>query len=69
MNVKILVFVICVEAIIYLLLYNLHDCTFKRPLFLHIFRSSSTEQVRVLQYLRLELLKGTHRSLDPSLVQ
>ena len=28
MNAKILVFVICVEAIIYLLLYNLHDCTF-----------------------------------------
>ena len=27
---KISVFVICVEAIIYLLLYNLHDCTFKR---------------------------------------
>ena len=29
MNVKVSVFVICVEAIIYLLLYNLHDCTFK----------------------------------------
>ena len=29
MNAKISVFVICVEAIIYLLLYNLHDCTFK----------------------------------------
>ena len=29
MNVKISVFIICVEAIIYLLLYNLHDCTFK----------------------------------------
>ena len=29
MNAKILVFVICVEAIIYSLLYNLHDCTFK----------------------------------------
>ena len=28
MNAKILVFVICIEAIIYLLLYNLHDCTF-----------------------------------------
>ena len=32
MNVKISVFVICVKAIIYLLLYNLHDCTFKRDL-------------------------------------
>ena len=29
MNAKISVFVICVEAIIYLLLFNLHDCTFK----------------------------------------
>ena len=28
MNAKISVFVICVEVIIYLLLYNLHDCTF-----------------------------------------
>ena len=28
MNAKISVFVIHVEAIIYLLLYNLHDCTF-----------------------------------------
>ena len=32
MNAKISVFVICVEAIIYLLLYNLHGCTFKIPL-------------------------------------
>ena len=30
MNVKILVIVICVEAIIYLLLYNAYGCTFKR---------------------------------------
>ena len=29
MNAEISVFVICVEAIKYLLLYNLHDCTFK----------------------------------------
>ena len=29
MNAKISVFVICVEAITYLLLNNLHDCTFK----------------------------------------
>ena len=28
MNAKISVFVVCVEAIIYLLLYNLLDCTF-----------------------------------------
>ena len=29
MNVKVLVFVICVEVIAYWLLYNLHDYTFK----------------------------------------
>ena len=29
MNAKIYVFVICGEAIIYLLLCSLHDCTFK----------------------------------------
>ena len=29
MNAKISVFVICVEAIIYWLLFNLHDSTFK----------------------------------------
>ena len=29
MNAKISVFAICVEVIIYLLLYNLHDCTLK----------------------------------------
>ena len=29
MNAKLSVFVIGVEVIIYLLLYNLHDCTFK----------------------------------------
>ena len=32
MNVKISLFVICVEAIIYLLLYNLYECTFKRKI-------------------------------------
>ena len=32
MNVKISVFVFCDEAIMYLLLYDLRDCTFKiRP--------------------------------------
>ena len=29
MNAKISVFTICVEVIVYLLLHNLHDCTFK----------------------------------------
>ena len=30
MNVKISVFVIFIEEIIYFLLYNLHDCTFNK---------------------------------------
>ena len=29
MNGKLSVFVICIDAIIYMLLYNFHDCTFK----------------------------------------
>ena len=29
MNAEITVFVICIEASIYLLLYNLHGCTFE----------------------------------------
>ena len=33
MNAEISVYVICVEAIIYSLLYNLHYCTFKETLF------------------------------------
>ena len=30
MNAKISMFVVCFEAITYLLLYNLHDCTFEK---------------------------------------
>ena len=33
MNAEISVFDICVEAIIYLMLYNLQDCTFKGTVF------------------------------------
>ena len=36
MNAKISVFVICVEAIIYLLLHNFHDSTFKDPFIVNI---------------------------------
>ena len=32
MNAKISVFLICVEAVMYLLLYNLHDYTFNNDL-------------------------------------
>ena len=36
MNANISVFVICVEAITYLLLHNLHDCTFNTSVFLSL---------------------------------
>ena len=39
MNAKILVFVICVEAIKDLLLYNLHGCTFN-PSSVYVFRNT-----------------------------
>ena len=39
MNVKTLVFVICVKAVIYLLLCNLHDCTFNDTLHISILDS------------------------------
>ena len=41
MNAKISVFVICVEATIYLLLYNLHDCTFNSSFFPSIMLSTA----------------------------
>ena len=40
MNANTSVFVICVEVIIYLLLYNLHNCTFK-------FENSSSSNLTV----------------------
>ena len=36
MNAKISVFVTCVKAIIYLLLYNLHDCTFNFNVYVNV---------------------------------
>ena len=44
MNAIISVFVICFEAIIYLLLHNLHDCTFKAQM--------SKEQLTILKKLQ-----------------
>ena len=41
-KMKISVFVICVVAIIYLLLYNLHDCTSNGSFFLGILTSQET---------------------------
>ena len=46
MNAKISVFVICVDAIIYLLLYNLYDYIFK-PIFAFLF----FEHVNYVHYM------------------
>ena len=35
-------FAICIEAILYLLLYYLHDCTFNYRFYLHISRERSS---------------------------
>ena len=55
MNTKILVFVICVEAIIYLLLYNLHNCTFNKAGFTSFYQSQKTADL--LTFTK-EILKG-----------
>ena len=46
MNAKLSVFAIGVEAIIYLLLYNLHDCTFKLATFRRRAKEGSKEAGR-----------------------
>ena len=48
MNAKVSVFFISIEAIIYLLLCNLRDCTFKSEKYensLNVFASSITESI------------------------
>ena len=52
MNAKISVFVIYVEAIIYLVLYNLHDCTFKY----YFFKSRDIREVS-LEGLKKNIIK------------
>ena len=47
MNVKVSVFVICDEAIVYLLLYNLHDCTFKN--FISLFSKVASLKATLLK--------------------
>ena len=46
MNANISGFLICIEATIYLLLYNLHNCTFNVPL----------KYFNILQYLGVKTL-------------
>ena len=52
MNAKISVFVICVEAIIYLLLYNLHDCTFNTS-----YRETAAKRATLISFLSFICLK------------
>ena len=62
MKEKISVFVICVEAIIYLILNNLHDCTFKNEILqlhpktdkndLHCYGNSSGAKLPEILFLK-----------------
>ena len=56
MNTKISVFVICVKATVYLLLYNLHDCTIKH--YLCVFNSmSSSKTFKKFNYKLMFMIK------------
>ena len=70
MNAKISVFVICVEAIMYLLLYNLHDCTFKveyeRVDILIVFGHRINSNKRPRSLLNFSIFKGGIYSRDVS---
>ena len=57
MNAKTSVFVVCVEAIVYLLVYNFHDCTFNHDGFLSYFMKNT-----------ISFLKGTLSGLRQCLV-
>ena len=55
MNAKISVFVIFVEEIIYLLLFNLHDCIFKEVQFIHTILHKQLE-LKVTNFTRGRVL-------------
>ena len=55
MNAKISVLVIGVEAIIYLLLYNLHDCTFKKIDFEEL-KKLFNRRKKIPEVLKLQIL-------------
>ena len=63
MNAKISVFVICVEAIIYLLLYNLHNCTFKLFKANISFNISFTKSIKPLFFIYVYILKISSKIL------
>ena len=52
MNVKTTVFVIYIEAIIYLLLYNLHDCKFNQSTWMYQFYLIEASNFFSIQYFQ-----------------
>ena len=53
MNAKIPVVVICVKAIIYLLLHNLHNCTFQNKFLAeHLRTTASVRTTKILHALK-----------------
>ena len=58
MNAKLSVFIICVEAIIYFLLYNLHDYTFK------LYFLFNTQNHDVCKTQEFPQSKHVHSSVD-----
>ena len=57
MNAKISVFVTCVKAIIYFLLYNLHGCTFKhKNIKICVLKNSCLNRLFNLVYFKVALL-------------
>ena len=65
-------FVICVEAIIYLLLYSLHDCTFKPCKLGNVFQNSSISvnvQSSTFQLLKWLTFQKMETEYTPQIVK
>ena len=64
MNAKTSVFVICIEEIIYLLLYNFHDCTFKGGNYKRVWCSyqSLRPQQKIIENVKIFVL--LHSRID-----
>ena len=65
MNAKISEFVICVEAIIYLLLYNLHDCTFKHVIVCYIIFGTVSGRIEVNYFHHIGLIRKANFGHNP----
>ena len=64
MNAKISMFVICVKAIIYLLSYNMHDCTFKRARNVNWHKYKKSLKISILNKELLELFRSINLGND-----